>query len=458
MMKNKSGIIGILATSAIAAQMLIPAVAHANTSVNYAPTVIEVAGQPTLNPQHVVATDPWSGQSTSWVPVYYLQAALKSIGVYTTWNGNTLNVTSTPSGWNVNVSAAPQTGTPPAGEMQFSIHGNQDDFIRAPKLIANDPSSNAPTTYVPIYYANLFLQQRLQMNGTWTGDTWSMTSQLNKYSSEIAFINSKGYDVPGTPYNVTRSAPNASVRTATGQTLSAWIGDKMASDGHNQFVFFFLNGKYLGTDTANPSLEITSAEASGNGIAVTYPVYQKNDSFANPTGTPVTITYAWNGSALVPNKPYPKQFQASSTTTQSNGSITTRSYSTFAEAANQIISIQGGNISGTPMNLGYGITAYVSGAMGHARYEWTEGNWTIEVRFLTMNTGAKQAAENMVSYLHTHSLPSPNSHGVIVVNNTDTNTTFNPTTTIAWQEGTIVNELQQTGNPVNALQTAVNNK
>ena len=149
---------------------------------------------------------------------------------------------------------------------------------------------------------------------------------------------------------------------------------------------------------------------------------------------------------------------ASGSQSNPGGSISTKFYSTSTEAANQIASIQGGKISGIPMNLGYGITAKVSGAMGHARYEWQEGNWTIEIRFLTMNTGVKQAAENMVSYLHTHMLPAPNNHGVILVNNTDTNKTFNPKTTIAWQEGTKVNELQQTGNPVQALQTVVNNK
>ncbi|QSO47684.1 LppP/LprE family lipoprotein [Alicyclobacillus mengziensis] len=130
------------------------------------------------------------------------------------------------------------------------------------------------------------------------------TSQ-SSYASEISLIKNKGYLVNGT-------APNASVRTSSGAILSAWMGVS-GRDGHNQFVFFFLNGDYLGTDTAKPSIEITSVTAAGNGIAVTYPVYKKNDSFANPTGTPVTITYTWNGSKLVPNKPYPNQFQASGT-------------------------------------------------------------------------------------------------------------------------------------------------
>lgn len=456
-MKFKTGLIGVMASGAMATQMWIPVVAHASTSVKYAPTVIEVTGQPTLHPQHVVANDPWSKKPTSWVPVYYLQEALKSIGVTTAWNGDTLNVTSTPSGWKVNVSGAPQTGTPPAGQMQFSIHGNQDEFVRAPKLVANDPASKTPTTYVPVYYANLFLQQRLQMNAIWTGTLWSMTSQLNKYGNEIALINGKGYDV-------TSTTPNASVQTASGDTLSAWIGVKTASDGYNQFVFFFLNGKYLGTDTANPSIEISSAKAAGNGIAVTYPVYMSNDSFADPTGTPVTITYTWNGSKLVPNKPYPKQFQGSSLASQGQSLITATSYSTAAEAANEIVSIQGVNGVGTgspTVNLGNGIIAKESAAMGQAQYVWQEGNWTIQVRFYTANsnTTVKQVAENMVAYLHTHMLPFPNSHGVIVVESTDANTTsFQPKTTIAWQEGTKVSELQQTGNPVQALQIVVNNQ
>lgn len=176
-MKYKAGLTGLIALGAVSVQVLMPVVAHANTSVEYAPTSIQVTGQSPLNPKHVVSNDPWSGKPTSWLPVYYLQQALKSIGVQTTWNGNTLDVTSTPSGWNVNVSGAPQTGTAPTGQMQFSINGNQYDFIRAPKLVAKDPASGVETTYVPVYYADLFLQQRLLMGVAWDGDTWNMATQ-----------------------------------------------------------------------------------------------------------------------------------------------------------------------------------------------------------------------------------------------------------------------------------------
>lgn len=279
----------------------------------------------------------------------------------------------------------------------------------------------------------------------------SMTTSQPNDANEIALIKSKGYSVSGT-------TPSATVKTSSGATLSAWMGVS-GNDGHNQLVFFFLNGTYLGTDTAKPSVEITSIRSVGNGIAVTYPVYKKNDSFADPTGTPVTITYTWNGSTLVPNKPYPEQFQAS--TTQGNNPISTKSYSTSTEAASYIASLEAAQsaFSGNAptLNLGNGITAKVDAGMGHAGYQWHEGNWTMEILFYTENRGVKQVAENMVSYLHTHMLPAPNTHGAIVVRSANANTTsFKPTTTIAWQEGNKVYQLKKSGNPVQALATAVN--
>lgn len=299
--------------------------------------------------------------------------------------------------------------------------------------------------------SNTALNTGNDTNSTQVSVSSTITSKSD-YVSKIALIKNKGY-------SVSRSTPNASVQTASGDILTAWITTAMQSqDGYNQLVFFFLNGKYLETDTAKPSVEITSAKAAGNGIAVTYPVYKKNDSFANPTGTPVTITYTWNGSKLVSNRPYPEQFQATNTTTQGQNPISTKLCSTSTEAANQIASIQGGQLSGVPVNLGYGITGKQSAGLGHARYEWQEGKWAIEVRYYTMNRGVKQVAENMVSYLHTHMLPAPNDHGVIIVNSTATGTTFKPKTIIAWQEGTKVSELQQSGNPIQTMQTVVNNK
>ena len=175
--KQASRVITFFALGGIALQGLLPMEASAATTAKDTPTVITMMGQSSIQADHVVVADPWSGQPTSWVPVYYLQRVLKSIGMQSTWNGNTLNVTSTPKGWAVNATSAPQTGIPPAGQMQFSIDGNTNGFVRSPKLVAKDPASGVDTTYVPVYYANLFLDERLSMGAVWTGAAWTLSPQ-----------------------------------------------------------------------------------------------------------------------------------------------------------------------------------------------------------------------------------------------------------------------------------------
>ncbi|WP_067624159.1 LppP/LprE family lipoprotein [Alicyclobacillus acidiphilus] len=278
------------------------------------------------------------------------------------------------------------------------------------------------------------------------------------FANQIALIRGKGYRVSG-------SSPDASVQTSSGGTLTAWIGTD-EEDEHHQFVFFFLNGTYLGTDTAKPSVEIASAKAVGHGIAVTYPVYKKNDALANPTGTPVTITYTWNGSKLVPDRPYPNQFQASGVTAPAgttNSTVHVTSYANSSQAANEISAIQTGNsyltfqTNNPAVNLGLGISAKQDGGLDHYGLQWHEGNWTLETLWFGVNQGGQQMAKNIVAYLHTHMLPAPHDHGVIVVNSTDPNSSaIDPTTIIAWQEGNQVYQLKQSGNPVSALAAVIN--
>jgi hypothetical protein len=88
-----------------------------------------------------------------------------------------------------------------------------------------------------------------------------------------------------------------------GSTLYAWPAVCTGSaDGYCQKVFFFIDSRYLGTDTARASNAITNVQASGTGsIAVTYPSYAPQDPLCCPSGKPVTITYHWTGSKLVPS-------------------------------------------------------------------------------------------------------------------------------------------------------------
>jgi hypothetical protein len=91
--------------------------------------------------------------------------------------------------------------------------------------------------------------------------------------------------------------------TADGQTLVAISGARIgAADGSPQWVFFFLGTTYLGTDTAVPSPQLQLAGSPGPGqVDVQYTNYAPSDPLCCPSLPPVTITYTWNGSALVPS-------------------------------------------------------------------------------------------------------------------------------------------------------------
>lgn len=177
MMHRKMGLTGVIAIGMVVAQMLIPVVSYASASVKYVPTAISMRGKNLAHKQHVVAIDPWSGTPTSWISINILQRELKSIGVQTTWNGSTLDVTSVPSGWSEYLISAPAHGISPSGQMQFSIGGEKNEFVRCPKLVVRDPSSGNETTYVPVYYASSFLGNRLWMGAMWKGNTWSLSPQ-----------------------------------------------------------------------------------------------------------------------------------------------------------------------------------------------------------------------------------------------------------------------------------------
>lgn len=102
-----------------------------------------------------------------------------------------------------------------------------------------------------------------------------------------------GYDVTGV---VTTSSPD-------GGTLVALSGVKTpTADGDTQWVFFFNDATYLGTDTALPSPQLSLAGSPGPGqVDVHYTTYALNDPLCCPSLPPVTITYTWDGERLTPS-------------------------------------------------------------------------------------------------------------------------------------------------------------
>ena len=111
--------------------------------------------------------------------------------------------------------------------------------------------------------------------------------------SDVEQVLKKGFDPFGvvTTYSLDGSSFIAVAGTAIG-----------SADGYSQWVFFFSGSTYLGTDTSQPSPQLSLAGSAGGGqIGVTYVNYAASDPLCCPSLAPITITYTWDGSRVTPN-------------------------------------------------------------------------------------------------------------------------------------------------------------
>ena len=111
--------------------------------------------------------------------------------------------------------------------------------------------------------------------------------------SDLETVLAKGYE----PFQVQANYG------ARGGVLIAISGVAVDSaDGYNQWVFFFLNDTYLGTDTLYPSPQLAIVGNNGPGaISVRYANYAPGDPLCCPSLRSVVITYYWDGYSLTPD-------------------------------------------------------------------------------------------------------------------------------------------------------------
>ena len=90
-------------------------------------------------------------------------------------------------------------------------------------------------------------------------------------------------------------------------TLRVLIGTRSDSgDGYAKRAFFFVGGRYIGTDTSDDSANIRVESQSDATVTLAYAIYGPNDALCCPGGTR-TVRYEWNGSRLVPLDPIPSR-------------------------------------------------------------------------------------------------------------------------------------------------------
>jgi hypothetical protein len=89
------------------------------------------------------------------------------------------------------------------------------------------------------------------------------------------------------------------------QSLKVLLGVSRSADPRAEQAFFFVGDTFIGTDTKDPSGQIEVAAQDGDSVTLSYGLYRRSDQIDVPTGGTAEVTYAWNGTSLVPRDPIP---------------------------------------------------------------------------------------------------------------------------------------------------------
>jgi uncharacterized protein YceK len=95
--------------------------------------------------------------------------------------------------------------------------------------------------------------------------------------------------------------PNDTSEYHANQTLRVLVGTRTGSaDGYGQQAFFFLDGRYIGTDTKEPSATVKVLAQSDTEVTLAYPLYRSGDPLGSPSGGQASVRFQLNDGKLTP--------------------------------------------------------------------------------------------------------------------------------------------------------------
>lgn len=90
------------------------------------------------------------------------------------------------------------------------------------------------------------------------------------------------------------------------QTLRVLVGTRTGSgDGYDQQAFFFVDGRYIGTDAKEPSASVKVVSQSDTEVVLSYPLYRSSDPLCCPGGGSATVRFQLDNGQLTPLDPIP---------------------------------------------------------------------------------------------------------------------------------------------------------
>lgn len=90
------------------------------------------------------------------------------------------------------------------------------------------------------------------------------------------------------------------------QTLTVLIGTgERSNDGYDKRAFFFVDGKYIGTDSTQPSAGLSVSGQSDTEVVLSYTLYKPGNSLCCPAGGQAKVRFQLNDGRLAPLDPIP---------------------------------------------------------------------------------------------------------------------------------------------------------
>ena len=102
---------------------------------------------------------------TTYMPLWYVMQALKSVQVQNTWSGQA---------WNITVGNNPNA-QPAVGNGAVQVYVNGTLIYRVNRIATVDPASKQATTFIPVY-AIMQILKAAGLQNTWNGTQWSISS------------------------------------------------------------------------------------------------------------------------------------------------------------------------------------------------------------------------------------------------------------------------------------------
>ena len=106
-------------------------------------------------------------------------------------------------------------------------------------------------------------------------------------SGALAVVRSKGF----TANDTSEYHPD--------QTLRVLIGTRSgSSDGYGQQAFFFVDGRYIGTDATQPSATLRVVSQNDTEVVLAYPLYRPGDPLSHPSGGTTVVHFQLDNGQL----------------------------------------------------------------------------------------------------------------------------------------------------------------